>query len=195
MAMSPTTRDAVVPVLAEAFREHGYEGASMSVLQEASGLGRGSLYNFFPGGKEEMARAVLDDIRSWFAEHVFAPLRAAAGGDRASAQAGVAAMLDEVDDYFRSGRRICLQGAFALGRERDRFAETVGGYFSEWADALAAALGASGAPEPRALALRMLGAIQGGIVLARALDDAGAFAAALDDARRAARVEAQTRKD
>jgi hypothetical protein len=29
-------------------------------------LGKGSLYHFFPGGKEDMAKAVLDEVAVWF---------------------------------------------------------------------------------------------------------------------------------
>ncbi|MDR6868257.1 AcrR family transcriptional regulator [Microbacterium resistens] len=176
MAKPPTTREAVISVLAEAFREHGYEGASMAILQDATGLGRGSLYHFFPGGKEEMAAAVLADIRTWFDERVFAPLRAASAAvDADGARQGVRAMFDEVDGYFRSGRRVCLPGMFAVGRERDRFDEAVRGYFAEWIDALTAALDATGTPEPRAHAVQLVATVQGGITLARALNDPGAF--------------------
>ena len=52
-------REEIIPLLAEVFRTQGYEGASLSRLGEASGLGKGSLYNFFPGGKEEMAAAAV----------------------------------------------------------------------------------------------------------------------------------------
>ncbi|TGQ06111.1 helix-turn-helix domain-containing protein, partial [Mesorhizobium sp. M00.F.Ca.ET.217.01.1.1] len=44
-------------IIGEVFREHGYEGASLALIGAATGLGKGSLYHFFPGGKEEMARA------------------------------------------------------------------------------------------------------------------------------------------
>ena len=53
-----TDRSAAIPALAEAFREHGFEGASLAQLCEATGLGKGSLYHFFPGGKDEMAEVV-----------------------------------------------------------------------------------------------------------------------------------------
>jgi hypothetical protein len=48
----------------------GYrEGASLSLISEATGLGKGCLYHFFPGGKEEMADAVLSEIDGWFENH------------------------------------------------------------------------------------------------------------------------------
>src|SRR5215472_3001143 len=136
-----TERAAHVPALAEAFREHGFAGASVTALCAATGLGKGSLYNFFPGGKEEMAAAVLADVDAWFAGSVFEPLRNAVAGHPGA----VGDMLDAVTAYFRSGRRICLQGAFALGRERDLFATTIAGYFDRWIAALAIALAAAGA--------------------------------------------------
>jgi len=85
-----TERAAAVPALAEAFREHGFEGASIAQLSAATGLGKGSLYNFFPGGKEEMAAAVLADVDAWFTANIFEPLRDAAPGDSAP----ISAMFD-----------------------------------------------------------------------------------------------------
>lgn len=175
----------MIPLLAEAFREQGYEGASMSVLQEASGLGRGSLYNFFPGGKEEMAQAVLDEIGAWFQERVFGPLRAAATSDARTARAAIGSMLDATDSYFRSGLRACLPGLFAIGRERERFAAAVDGYFAAWVDALTSALSAAGSPNARAAALETVAAVQGGIVLTRALHDDTVFRSVIDARRRA----------
>ncbi|MGH3165868.1 MAG: TetR/AcrR family transcriptional regulator [Trebonia sp.] len=168
-----TDRAAAVPVLAEAFREHGFEGASLTQLSVATGLGKGSLYNFFPGGKEEMAAAVLAEVGEWFAANIFAPLRNAAPGDPSA----IDAMFDAVIFYFRSGRRVCLQGAFALGRERDKFAATISGYFGQWIGSLTVALLGAGVPGPdaRSSATEAVAAIQGGLVLARALDEPEMF--------------------
>jgi AcrR family transcriptional regulator len=190
MARVMTDRAAAVPALAEAFREHGFEGASLARLGAAAGLGRGSLYHFFPGGKEEMAAAVLADVDDWFTTRVFTPLRAAAAGDPAA----IGDMFDAVTGYFRSGRRVCLQGAFALGAERDTFAGTIRGYFEQWIASLAAALAAAGTPEAdaRAAAVETVAVIQGSIVLSRALDAPDIFAATV--ARQRARVLAGIRQ-
>jgi AcrR family transcriptional regulator len=176
-----TERAAAIPALAEAFREHGFQGASLAQLSEATGLGKGSLYNFFPGGKEEMAAAVLANVDEWFTVSVFTPLERAAAGDSGA----IEAMLDAVDGYFRSGQRVCLQGAFALGRERDLFADRIGGYFSHWIDALTAALRGLGADEPqaRAAAVGTVAAIQGAIVLSRALSRPDIFREVIEQQR------------
>ena len=159
-------RSDALPALAEVFREHGYEGASLSLISKATGLGKGSLYHFFPGGKEEMASAVLAEIDGWFEANVFAPLR---DGDKP--EVAITGMFNAVSAYFRSGRRVCLVGALALGDTRDRFVEAVRGYFARWVDALASALTRGGTPHEAALASaeEVVVGIQGAIVLARAL--------------------------
>jgi AcrR family transcriptional regulator len=176
-----TDRAAAVPALAEAFREHGFEGASLAQLCEATGLGKGSLYNFFPGGKEEMAEAVLADVSAWFNASVFGPLERATAGDTGA----TGAMLDAVTGYFRSGQRVCLQGAFALGRERDRFADRIHGYFERWIASLETALRARGHDErqARAAAIETVAAIQGAIVLSRALGRPDVFSQVIDQQR------------
>jgi AcrR family transcriptional regulator len=68
-------RSGAVPLLAEVFRTYGFEGASLARISEGTGLGKGSIYNFFPGGKDEMAEAVLDEIDGWFRRAGVPPLR------------------------------------------------------------------------------------------------------------------------
>ena len=57
-----TVRTQALPVLAEVFKETDYLGATLILISEGTGLGKGSLYNFFPGGKGEMLAAVLTGI-------------------------------------------------------------------------------------------------------------------------------------
>jgi len=170
------TRDEAIARIAEVFREQGFEGASLSAITEASGLGKGSLYNHFPGGKDEMAEAVLAHVEAWFEAEVYRPLR-----DADDPRAAIDAMFVAVDGYFRSGRRICLVGAFALDATRDRFAAAVQAYFAHWIAALAACLKRGGAKQSRALAETTVAGIQGALVLSRALDDGGVFTRQLRD--------------
>ena len=74
MAKSAPARADLLPQLAEVFRAHGYEGATLTLISEATGLGKGSLYHFFPGGKAQMATEVLTEIDNWFETNIFVPL-------------------------------------------------------------------------------------------------------------------------
>jgi AcrR family transcriptional regulator len=175
-------RAEAVSRLAEVFRERGFEGASLSAISQATGLGKGSLYHHFPSGKEEMALAVLDEIDAWFEREVFSPLAAQTPN-------AIEAMFDAVTAYFRSGRRVCLVGAFALSDDNDRFRARICAYFRRWTEALAQALVADGhSPrKARGRAEEIVAGIQGGIVLARALGDTAAFDRLLVRLRRRAR--------
>jgi AcrR family transcriptional regulator len=178
MAKPVADRAELLPLLAEVFRAHGYEGATLSLIGEATGLGKGSLYHFFPGGKQQMATEVLDEIDSWFDVNIFAALRSSDDPARA-----IAAMIAAVDGYFRSGRRVCLVGVIALGASRDMFAKQVHDYFRRWDEALSRLLARTGLPArtARRRSNDALLSIQGALVLARALDDPAIFRRALAD--------------
>ena len=172
MARQIAERADAIPPLAEVFREHGYDGASLSLITKATGLGKGSLYHFFPGGKTEMMEAVLADIDRWFETKVFAPLTEAS-----DAKAAIAAMFTAVSAYFRSGERVCLVGVLGLSESGNRFAEMLSGYFTRWIDALEVALGKGGvvSETARDLAEDTVAGVQGAIVLARAMRSAAVF--------------------
>ena len=177
MVREVTERHDVIPALGEIFREHGFSGTSLSKITHRTGLGKSSLYHFFPKGKKEMAEAVLDDVDEWFEAHVFSSLR-----DSKDPKSGINNMFDEIDRYFYSGNRICLLGAFALDDTRDQFAARVNSYFSAWCDALTAALKRTGlgAIQARDTSEFIVASIQGAIVLARSQDDSSVFTRVLN---------------
>lgn len=160
-----------IALVAEVFRELGYEGASMSEITARTKLSKGSLYHFFPGGKEEMAAEIMANIDAWFVTEMFKPLEESEPG------VAIARMWETTDSYFRSGRRVCLIGAFALDETRDRFSIAIRGYFHRWIEALAVALAKAGLPgsEAKALAEEAVIGIQGALMLARALGDETVF--------------------
>ncbi len=169
-------RGDVIPALAETFREHGFAGASLSEITKRTGLGKGSLYHFFPNGKEEMAQAVLDDVAGWFEANVFMPLR-----ENEDPAAGIDHMFKAVVRFFHSGRRVCLVGTFALDDTRDRFASEIRSYFAAWTRVLAAALKRRGfdTRAARETAEDVVAGIQGALVLARAHGDSALFMRAM----------------
>jgi len=181
MAKPVTERAELLIQLSEVFRAHGYEGATLALISQATGLGKGSLYNYFPGGKEQMAVEVLSAIDQWFVDHIYKPLRTTSDSVK-----GIAEMFTAVDNYFRSGQRVCLVGVIALGASRDIFSEKVKLYFAGWVDALATALRRLG--DDKALARRKAEQavleIQGALVLARAFDDPKLFARAIEESER-----------
>ncbi len=171
MVRSVFEKPDAIALVAEVFRELGYEGASMSEITARTKLSKGSLYHFFPGGKEEMAAEIMANIDAWFVTEMFRPL------EEEEPRIAIARMWETTDSYFRSGRRICLIGAFALDETRDRFSDAIRGYFHHWIEALAGALVKAGVPGSGAktLAEEAVVGIQGALTLARALGDDAIF--------------------
>ena len=175
--MARTLRDksSVLPLLAEIFRDLGYEGASYGQITSRTGISKGSLYHLFPGGKAQMAAELLAEIDAWFVVNIYNPL------ETAPPQQALSRMWAEAASYFHDGRRVCLVGVFALDATRDQFAAAIHHYFAGWVGALTICLTRAGcAPENAAtLAEDAVLGIQGALVLARALNDPGLFTRSL----------------
>ncbi len=181
MAKEIAKRSDLILTLGEIFREHGFAGTSLSEITNRTGFGKSSLYHFFPDGKTEMAEAVLCNIDLWFKNNVFTPLR-----EQNDTVASINAMFKSVDEYFNSGNRICLVGAFALDNTRDQFSQKVSDYFKEWIDALTLALKRSGhrQAQARSMAEEVVIGIQGALVLARSQNDPKAFSRTINRLRK-----------
>ena len=62
------TRDRIIVATNELFRRSGYNGTSLSQISSASGATIGSIYHFFPGGKEALAVAVVETTGAVYRE-------------------------------------------------------------------------------------------------------------------------------
>ncbi|MBI3726093.1 TetR/AcrR family transcriptional regulator [bacterium] len=160
------TRDEALHRIADVFRRVGYEGASLSELSRATGLGRASLYHHFPGGKEEMAREVFRWLGEVIASEFVAPL-AASGRPRARLERWV----EGVARIYAGGSKSCLLGAMVLGGGSEIFARELAEAFRAQLRALERLLVEAGAnpAEARRRAENALGRIQGALVLGRGL--------------------------
>jgi TetR/AcrR family transcriptional repressor of lmrAB and yxaGH operons len=171
-----TERSEILPTIGEIFREHGFEGASFAIISSRTGLGKGSLYHFFPGGKKDMAEAIISHVDDWFEQAIFHGLRT-----NPDPVQSIHAMFDGVETYFRGGTRMCLLGVLAINGDRDLFADRIQQYFSRWIDALAIALGRVGFAEEDAqmIAIDVVISIEGALLISRGLQQEAIFAQVL----------------
>ena len=169
---SRTSRGEAVQVLIDVFRRCGYDGATLSMISEATGLGRASLYHHFPGGKQEMATAVLEAVGASFREMVLEPLMEAGSPEERLRRMG-----DGVVAFYGEGEKACLIGVFALADAGAIFRKIVAAKLNRWIDAVAAVLEEAGFNEnlARERAEESAIAIQGALILARGLGDRSAF--------------------
>ncbi|NJS39063.1 MAG: TetR/AcrR family transcriptional regulator, partial [Rhodobacteraceae bacterium] len=106
--------DDLIARLARVFREVGFEGASLSLLAQATGLQRASLYHRFPGGKQQMAEEVLATTGAWLEEKV---LRVLAGPGLPKDR--LAEVIANLDGFYDGGAQACLLNMLSAPRAPD----------------------------------------------------------------------------
>jgi TetR/AcrR family transcriptional repressor of lmrAB and yxaGH operons len=172
MPASKVTDEALLEKVAEVFRSCGYEGATIRLLSEATGLERASLYHRFPGGKEEMAAAIIKRMCAWFEEHVFEPLEADAPLDQKLRR-----VADNLRDFYRRGTLWCVLDAMTLGGGSEAVRDRVRAAYAAWLHSFenAAREGGASLSEARARAQQALIEIEGSLVVARVTADSRPF--------------------
>lgn len=172
MPTQKVKREEVIKRLMAVFGAHGYEGASMAMIAEKVGLKKASLYHLFPGGKEEMAGAVLGRIGEFMEEGLLKPLRGPGNPhDR------MAAMIEKIKAFYKNGKSSCLFETMSLGNADGPFRTTIKTAMAAWMDAMARLAKDAGASTATAKerAERAMTTIQGSLVVARCMGDNNAF--------------------
>lgn len=166
------TREQALEDVTRVLGRHGFEGATLSRLQQASGLRPSSLYNYFPGGKEQMAEAALQ--RSREAIRAIAEAALAHHGDP---EEQLALLCRGLTELYDGGRSSCLLNLFGVGDAGERLAEPLRDWAEELIGAIASIIAGKGVwpDEARRRAEDAVIAIQGALVVSRALANASLF--------------------
>jgi TetR/AcrR family transcriptional repressor of lmrAB and yxaGH operons len=178
-------------------RRSGLSGAGINQVVDASRAPKGSVYHFFPGGKQQLVGEALREaertVGAGFAR-VFGDDTARAPEKVRTLFARTAAALEA--NEFAKG---CPVAAVTLDLNGDArpLREVCGEVFAQWMGVIADGLHDVPRPERRATAQLILATLEGGLVLARArgakeplLESGGSLATMLDGrfpARRRAR--------
>lgn len=165
-------RNDVLAALRALLLQHGVEGTTLTLISRATGLGKGSLYNFFPGGKEQMAFEVVKDAGAWLAQEILTPLQQSTDVAQALDRTLPAILKDAANE-----RRLALLTALSMRRLPDRFRTRIKALFYEWAKALTRAFMRSGYSSGGAwnASEDLIAHIQGAAALGAGLDDPRAF--------------------
>jgi AcrR family transcriptional regulator len=169
-AQTPGTRERIVETSAELFRTQGYTATGVKQIVTAAQAPFGSVYHFFPGGKEQLgaeAIVVSGAIYEQLIPAVLDPAPDPVTGVR-DFFAGAAEHLRETD--YADACPIATV-ALEVSSVSEPMREACAQVFKSWIDAgTRRFLDAGIAPErARELTIAMLAALEGAFVLARAL--------------------------
>ena len=174
------TKPVMLGRLLDLFREKGFDGASLSDISESTGLGRSSLYHYFPKGKEEIAIQVLAHLEDQLERALFEPMRSSGSpGQRLDR------MLDTIDHFYDGGKKACLLERLCASVDARRFRRPLGRAFNVWIDAVEALGVESGLPRAiaRLRAEDLVVRIEGALVVCAGTNDTGIFARTIRDLR------------
>ncbi len=159
------SKEAVIKQLSAVFRTHGYDGTTLSLLSEATGLVKASLYHYFPKGKQDMALAVIQNRTELFKREVIEPI-----DPDLDMRQQFEIMCDNLIHYYDHGRFACSMEVFSLGQSRILFQAIIAERVEAWIELLTTMLKKAGLTETlaRQRAIDAIVRIEGALVVARA---------------------------
>jgi AcrR family transcriptional regulator len=167
------------------FRRNGYTGTGVKQVAAAAGAQLGSLYHFFPGGKDQLAEEVIRTAGPLYGDLVYAILDPYQDLETAITEAFALAAQDLAASGYADACPIATI-ALEVASTNDHLRQATADVFTDWISRGAVLFARHGLDEPtaRRLTIAMIAALEGAFVLARALRDpeplhaAGASAAA-----------------
>jgi TetR/AcrR family transcriptional repressor of lmrAB and yxaGH operons len=162
------TRDTIIETTSRLLEEQGYHATGLNQIVAESGAPKGSLYYYFPEGKDEISeealrltgRRVEENIRGMMQSH---PTTAD----------GLEGLLEKIAEQievsdFRAGGPITTVALESAG-DNERLQRACSEIYDDWRGVVADRLGEDGVPDGQAerLSRTVIATIEGAIVLAR----------------------------
>ncbi len=163
------TRQRFVETAAALFMQQGYAGSGLKQISTESAAPIGSLYHFFPGGKEELAAETLQWAGKAYqdlVEAVFVASPDIVSGVRNCFE-GAAATLESTN--YADACPIATV-ALEVASTNEALRAVTAGIFDEWLGMVAGRLTAAGLTkrDAKELAATLVAALEGGLLLSRA---------------------------
>jgi AcrR family transcriptional regulator len=168
--MAGDTKERILESSGELFRRQGYMGTGVKQIVEEAGAPFGSLYHFFPGGKQELGAETIRRSGALYGlllgEFVGPDVELAQGAR--DFFAGAAETLRETD--FADACPIATV-ALEVSSTNEELREACADVFNAWIEGGIERFAAEGISRGRAreLVIQMLAALEGAFVLSRAL--------------------------
>ncbi|CAM2157417.1 TetR family transcriptional regulator [Pararobbsia alpina] len=171
------SKDEIIDRLFTVFRDHGFEGASLSDLSRATGLGKSSLYHHFPNGKTQMAEAVLERATSVIDSDI-------AGVTKLGIplKARLHKVVATLEQMYAGGRTACVLGQLASSNASAEVRQGLRIAFDHWIGAIESLALESGMPAERAhhFSRDWIAWVQGSLVMQAATGETASFQRAMD---------------
>lgn len=163
-----TSRDQIIETTCTLLELQGYHATGLNQIIKESGSPKGSLYYYFPGGKEELTAEALKRVGDLVLSRIKANL-AAVEDAREAVELFIHNVAVNVEaSGYKAGGPITTV-ALETAATNDRLREECARIYAEWQTAFRERLVAGGVGEARAerLSVMIIAALEGGIILCR----------------------------
>jgi AcrR family transcriptional regulator len=170
MSVASDTKDRIMETSAELFRRQGYTGTGVKQIVAAANAPFGSLYHFFPGGKEQLGAEVIRSSGRLYIQ-LFATIAAQAPD-----------VLTAVGDFFDGAAETLRETDYAdacpiatvaleVASTSEPLRQATADVFASWVAGATEYFVASGIPREKAreLAFSMLSLLEGAFIFCRAM--------------------------
>jgi TetR/AcrR family transcriptional repressor of lmrAB and yxaGH operons len=163
-----STRDQIIEATADLLETQGYRATGLNQIVEESGAPKGSLYYYFPGGKEQFSTEAINKVAQEIVERIRSSLVAIEDpGEAVEAFVRKVAQHVEASSFLKGGpiTGVALEAVTTSERLNEACRET----YELWQSAFAEKLAQSGFSPARSarLAGLIIASIEGAIVLSR----------------------------
>jgi AcrR family transcriptional regulator len=168
--MAGATRDRIVESSAELFRRQGFTGTGVKQIVAEASAPFGSLYHFFPGGKEQLGAEVIRYSGTLYAQLIDAFFPPGCEPESAT-RAFFAAAAETLRETDYADACPIATVALEVSSSSEPMRLACAEVFGAWIDAATERTAAAGLARSsaRQLAIAMLASLEGAFVLARAL--------------------------
>jgi AcrR family transcriptional regulator len=168
-AVGATTRERILDTTADLFRRYGYTGTGLKQIVADANAAFGSIYHFFPGGKEQLGDEVIRRSGQMYFELVMAVFDA-----EPDVVNGVQAVFTGAAEVLRATdyADACPIATVALevASSNEPLRQATADVFDSWITGASARFTAAGIPGPQArqLTIALVAMLEGAFVLSRA---------------------------
>lgn len=165
------TRERIVTATAELFRRQGYTGTGMKQIAAEAKAPFGSIYHFFPGGKDALADEVLRTAGAFFLALFHAFLDETGGDPPAGIEAYFAGAAETLRTTDYNDACPIATVALEVASTNEPLRRATADVFTSWIDGGVERLTEAGVPADRAreLTIAILCGLEGAFVFSRAL--------------------------
>jgi AcrR family transcriptional regulator len=168
--MAAATKERIVERSAELFRRQGFAGTGVKQIVAEASAPFGSLYHFFPGGKEQLGEEVIRSSGAIYGQLIDAFFQPS-GDPIAATRDFFAAAAQTLHDSDYADACPIATVALEVSSTSEPMRRACADVFDSWIDGAARRLAESGVSRKRSreLALSILCSLEGAFVLGRAL--------------------------